>query len=379
MPTPLPLLRHFRCLKDPRINRRKLHPLSNLLVIAICAVIAGANDFQEVALFGNKRKDWLARFLDLTNGIPSHDTFERVFARLDPQAFQSCFADWMTAWYSKLTGKHLAIDGKSVCGSASPSKGFRALHLVNVWATEANLCLGLVACDADSNEITAIPKLLGLLDVEGALVSIDAIGCQKNIAEAVIEAGGDYLIVVKANQEKLHQQIEACFEQAAARDYEGVKSSYYQTTERGHGREETRCYVVIEDPEGIDERTNWSGLNVIGLCYSERKEGQGERTFQTRYFMGSKRAKARYYGKHLREHWRVENNLHWQLDVTFGEDDQQVRQRNAAANFAVVRRLALNLIKQQGTKLSVAKKRFAAALDTDFLEEILFPDTLGQL
>ncbi len=211
MSKPLPLFRHFRRLKDPRINRRKLHSLEAILVIALCAVIAGANDFQEVALFGQKRLDWLRRFLDLPNGVPSHDTFERVFARLDPVVFQTCFADWMAAWHSKLTGKHLAVDSKTVCGSASPSKGFRALHLVNVWATQANLCLGLVACDADSNEITAIPKLLDLLDLEGALVTIDAGGCQKKIAEQVVDGGGDYLLVVKENQETLHQQIEDFF------------------------------------------------------------------------------------------------------------------------------------------------------------------------
>ena len=371
MVAPLPLLRHFRWLKDPRLNRRKLHSLEDILVIAICAVIAGATDFQQVALFGQKRRDWLQRFLALPNGIPSHDTFERVFARLDPRAFQACFARWMNAWHAKLTGKQLAIDGKAVCGSASPSKGFRALHLVNAWVTEANLCLGVVACDRDSNEITAIPRLLEMLDLEGALVTIDAIGCQKKIVEQIVEGGGDYLVVVKENQGQLYQEIEARFEQAAAEGFEGAQSSYYEKSEQGHGREETRCYVVIGDPEGLSERENWRELNVIGVCYSERKEGNGERTFHARYFMGSKRAKARYYGQALRKHWRVENNLHWQLDVTFGEDGSRVREQNAAANLALVRRLAFNLIKQEPSEMSVAKKRFAAALDTHYLEEVL--------
>jgi predicted transposase YbfD/YdcC len=371
MPVALPLLRHFRSLKDPRIDRRKLHPLESILVIAVCAVIAGAQDFQQVALFGRKRLEWLKGFLDLPNGIPSHDTFERVFARLDPVAFQGCFARWMGAWHARLCGKHFAVDGKAQRGSASPAKGFAALHLVNVWATQANLCLGVVACDEHSNEITAIPRLLELLDLEGALVTIDAEGCQKKIAGQVVEGGGDYLLVVKQNQEKLYREIEALFERAAGSDFAGVPHSYYEKADLGHGRQERRCYVVIEDPEGISERANWPKLNVVGLCYSERKEGGGERTSQTRYFIGSKRAKARYYGKAFRGHWRVENNLHWQLDVTFGEDDCRVRERQAAANLAVVRRLALNLTKQEGTPMSVAKKRFAAALDTDYLEEIL--------
>jgi predicted transposase YbfD/YdcC len=371
MSASLPLLRHFRSLKDPRINRRKRHSLEDILVIAICAVIAGAADFQQVALFGQKRIGWLKRFLALPNGIPSHDTFERVFARLDPRAFQACFARWMNAWHAKLTGKQLAIDGKSLRGSASPSKGFRALHLVNVWATEANLCLGVVACDPQSNEITAIPRLLELLELEGALVTIDAIGCQKKVVEQVVAGGADYLVVVKENQEKLYRDIRDCFERAAAQEFAGVRDSYYEKSEHGHGREETRCYVVIEDPEGLSEREQWAELNVIGMCYSEREEGGGKRSSHTRYFSGRKRAKARYYGHALRKHWRVENNLHWQLDVTFREDESRVLERNAAANFALVRRLALNLTKQEATEMSLAKKRFAAALDTDYLEEVL--------
>lgn len=200
---PLPLVRPFRKLKDPRLDRRKLHSLEAILVIAICAVIAGANDFQQVALFGQKRKNGLERFVELPNGIPSHASFERVFARLDPLAFQECFAGWRNAWYARLSGKHLAIDGKAVRGSASPRKGFRCRHRVNVWATQANRCLGLAACDADSNEIPAIPRLLALLDLEGARVTIDAAGCQTKIAQQVIDGGGDYLLVVKENQEKL--------------------------------------------------------------------------------------------------------------------------------------------------------------------------------
>jgi predicted transposase YbfD/YdcC len=371
MSQPLPLFRHFRKLKDPRINRRKLHSLEAILIIAICAVIAGAKDFQQIALFGQKRQDWLARFLDLPHGVPSHDTFERLFARLDPRAFQECFAQWMNAWFTKLTGKHLAIDGKAVRRSANPSKGFRCLHLVNVWATEANLCLGVVACAEDSNEITAIPRLLELLDLEGALVTIDAIGCQTKIVEQIVEGGGDYLVVVKKNQEKLYEDIQACFDRAAEKEFHGVEHSHYEKSDVGHGRVENRSCVVIENPEGMTEKDNWPELKVIGMMQSERKETNGETSFHVRYFIGSKRAKARYYGQKLRGHWRVENNLHWQLDVTFREDDSRVRQRTAATNFAVVRRLALNMTKQETTKMSIAKKRFAAALDTDYLEEIL--------
>ncbi len=222
--------------------------MQTILVIAICAVVAGAADFQQVAVFAEKRRDWLARFLDLSNGQPSHDTYQRVFARLDPVAFQGCFARWMAAWRRTLTGKHWAIDGKAVCGSASPSKGFCALHLVTVWATEANLCLGLVACEEHSNEITAVPRLLELLDLEGALVSLNAGGCQKELAEQVIEQGSDYLMVVKKNQEALHQQIEAFFTRQLGADFRGPGMSCCEKEEEGHGRGEKRLVVAAGRP-----------------------------------------------------------------------------------------------------------------------------------
>jgi predicted transposase YbfD/YdcC len=370
MSASLPLVRHFRKLKDPRVLGRTTHSLETILVIAICAVIAGAADFQQVAVFADKRRDWLGRFLDLSNGPPSHDTFERVFARLDSVAFQGCFARWMTAWYKKLTGKQLAIDGKAVCGSASPSKGIRALHLVNVWAVQANLCLGLVACDEHSNEIPAIPRLLELLDLEGALVSLDAGGCQKEIAKQVIDKKGDYLMVVKKNQGTLYEEIEAYFKSKFAGDFKDPGMSCYRKKEEGHGREEMRMVVVSEDLEGIGERENWPKLTVIGMCYSQRQERGKDFSDEIRYFIGSKKAKARYYAKGLRNHWRVENNLHWRLDVTFGEDASRVQQRDAAANLSVVRRLALNLLTQEESEMSIAKKRFAAALDPDYLEQI---------
>lgn len=371
MSKPLPLLRHFRKLRDPRVMGRNRHSLEAILVIALCAVIAGAEDFQQIALFGQKRLDWLRRFLPLPHGTPSHDTFERVFARLNPLVFQECFANWMTAWHNKLTGKHLAVDGKAVKGSACPSHGLRCLHLVNVWSVEAKLCLGMVACDKGSNEITAIPGLLKLLELEGALVSIDAEGCQKKIAQQIVDQGGDYLLSVKANQETLHAQIKTFFHREWENDFQGPRLSQYEKAEEGHGRKESRYIVVAEDPEGIGERENWPSLNVVGMCYSVRAVGDKQEAYNVRYFMGSKKAKARYYGQRLRGHWGVENNCHWQLDVTFREDDNRTRERTAQTNLAVVRRLALNLTKQEETKMSLAKKRFAAALDTDFLEQIL--------
>lgn len=372
MAAQLPMLRHFATLKDPRLNRRRRHPLVNILAIAVCAVISGSDDFQEVEVFAKKRKDWLSRFLDLSNGIPSHDTFERVFARLDQRAFQRCFSAWMSSWHGKVTGKQPAIDGKAVCGSASPSKGFRALHLVNVWATEAKLCLGVVSCEAKSNEITAIPEILNLLDLSGALVTIDAMGCQKKIVEAIADKGGDYLIVVKENQDNLYKAIQESFEKAGETGFEATKCSYYDAGEKSHGRTESREVVVMEVPKDMKEKDKWKNLNRLVMINSARTDRKGKVVHESKYLIGSKEADARYYAKAARSHWGVENGLHWQLDVTFREDDARKKEKNAAANFSLVRRLSLNILRKSDEKLSLAKKRYTAALDTDYLETILF-------
>jgi predicted transposase YbfD/YdcC len=367
----LSIPRYFATLKDPRRAHRRLHLLQDILVIALCAVIAGAQDWQEVETFGRKRKDWLKRFLGLPHGIPSHDTFERVFDRIKPQAFQACFREWVQAVSQALRIKHVAIDGKTLCGSGSAKLG--PLHLVSAWATAQRLSLGQVAVEDKSNEITAIPALLELLDLEGALVTIDAMGCQKDIAARVVAGGGDYALTVKDNQPHLLEDIQECFARALDSDFAGLEHDTYATRQRGHGREEYRCYTVLHSTEGIRHREQWAGLCTIGLCYSERTVA-GKTTAETRYFIGSRRAGAKYYGTGLRNHWGIENSLHWQLDVTFQEDRNRVTRRNAAENLALLRRLTLSLLQAHPAKLSIAKKRFAAALDPAFLEEILRGD-----
>jgi predicted transposase YbfD/YdcC len=364
------ILRCFSSLKDPRINRRKRHQLLDVVAIALCAVIAGANTWPQIARFGRKRLDWLKTFLALPNGVPSHDTFERVFGRLDPAALQRCLLDWLRAWAIQLGAKHFAIDGKTLKGSGCPSSGLGALQLVSVWATEVHLTLGQVAVAAGSNEITAIPELLGLLELRGALVTIDAIGCQKEIARAIVEGGGDYLLTVKANQKRLYADVLEAFAQAEEKGYRGVGHDEHETVEQGHGRHERRTYTVLYDLDQVRDKGKWPKLRVIGRCYSERTEG-GKTSEELRLFIGSKKATARYYGKRLRGHWRIENNLHWQLDVTFREDDCRVRQRHAAQNAALLRRVALSLLKRHPGKDSIATKRYEAALDTTFLQEIL--------
>jgi predicted transposase YbfD/YdcC len=370
-PRDLSIIKHFRTLKDPRRAHRRLHLLHDIIVIALCAVIAGAQDWQEIETFGRKRKAWLKRFLRLPNGIPSHDTFERVFDRLKPQAFQACFQVWVQGLQKFLPIRHVAIDGKTLRSSGSAELG--PLHLVSAWATAQRLSLGQVAVDEKSNEITAIPELLDLLDLHGALVTIDAMGCQKAIAQKIIDRGGDYILTVKENQEHLLEDIQAAFIQASERDFEGLKHDTYEAQERGHGRDEYRCYTVLHCTEGIRQAEQWAGLTTIGICYSERIEA-GVRSEEMRCFIGSKRANAKVYGKALRNHWGIENCLHWQLDVNFGEDGNRVSKRNGAENLALLRRLTLSLLQANPAKMSIAKKRFAAALDPDFLQEILQGD-----
>ena len=359
---------HFRNLKDPR--RAPRHHLLDILVIAICAVICGANDWQQIAIFGRQRRDWLQRFLKLPNGIPCHDTFERVFERLSPRAFAAAFSQWMQALADAVGIEHIAIDGKTLRRSGSPLRGLGPLHLVSAWATQNHLALGQVAVDGKSNEITAIPRLLELLDLHGALVTIDAMGCQKAIAQKIVDQGGDYVLTVKDNQEHLLDDIQQAFAQAFDHNFAGLEHDTDETRERGHGREEYRCYTVLHHTEGVRNAQAWAGLTTIGMCYSERTVG-GKTSEEVRYFIGSKQANAKYYGKALRNHWGIENGLHWQLDVTFREDNSRVQARHGAENFALLRKLALTLLKQHPAKESIACKRLHAALDANFLEEIV--------
>lgn len=359
---------YFRNVRDPR--RCPRHALIDVIVIAICAVLCGAQDWQQIVTFGQQRRSWLQRFLTLPNGIPCHDTFERVFNRLNPRAFTAAFQRWMQALAENIGIKQIAIDGKTLRGSAAPARNLGPLHVVSAWASENHLLLGQVAVDGKSNEITAIPELLELLDLHGALVTIDAMGCQKAIAKKIIDGGGDFVLTVKDNQENLRADIQQALIDAYEKDFVGLKHDTYETHERGHGREEYRCYTVLESTAGIRNADAWTGLTTIGVCYSSRKIGD-KLSEETRYFIGSKKANARTYGNALRHHWGIENNLHWQLDVTFGEDRSRIQARHGAENFGLLRKLALILLKRHPGKESIACKRLHAALDVDFLEEVV--------
>jgi predicted transposase YbfD/YdcC len=369
-PSPLALGKYLRRLKDPRINRCKQHLLLDIITMAVCAVIGHADTWLEVAAFARRRQDWFARFLELPNGVPSHHTFRRVFDRLDPQALQQALLAWLHHLSETLGLRHIAIDGKTLRHSKGGASALTYLHLVSAWATEADLTLGQVAVEAKSNEITAIPRLLELLDLHGALVTIDAMGCQKEIARQVVARGGDYVLAVKDNQEHLKQDILASFIKAYDHDCQGVAYAKFETEEHGHGRQEKRVYEVIYDPAGIRDREAWPKRKVIGKCYSERTE-KGKTTTQERYFIGSRCCSARRYGQVLRGHWRIENCLHWQMDVAFGEDASRMQRRHGTQNFALLRRLALGLLKQHPGQGSIRSKRYEAALDVGFLEEVL--------
>ena len=359
---------HFRGLKDPRVVGRSHHLLVDIIVLAICGVIANCDDWEDIVLFARHRLGWFKRFLKLPHGIPSHDTFERVFARLDPRAFERCCLGWLRAVADLVGLGHIAIDGKTLCGSASSKWG--PLHLVSAWATEANLSLGQVAVEGKSNEITAIPTLLELLDLHGALVSIDAIGCQKEIARKIVAGGGDYVLAVKGNQERLLEDVQATVERALNGQLAKHLVSQHQTSEEGHGRAERRWYTVVHDVSGIRDRDAWPELKTVGMCCTERTV-HGNTTAEVRFFIGSRKMGVRQYAQVLRGHWRIENNLHWQLDISFGEDASRIQHRHAAANFALLRKMALSLLKQNLRKDSIARKRKAAALDVDFLAEIV--------
>jgi predicted transposase YbfD/YdcC len=360
--------KYFRPLKDPRVVRRSRHLLVDIIVVGICGVIANCDDWPDIEMFAKHRLGWFKRFLKLPHGVPSHDTLERVFAKLDPRGFERCCVTWLRAMADLVGLGHIAIDGKTLCGSASSKLG--PLHLVSAWATEANLTLGQVAVEGKSNEITAIPQLLELLDLKGALVTIDAMGCQKEIAKKIRARGGDYVLAVKGNQEHLFEDVQATVMRALEGELPEHVVVEHVTVERGHGREENRSCVVVHHVEGIRDRKAWPGLKTVVMCGCERTIN-GKTTTEVRYFIGSRNMGARRYAKVLRGHWRIENNLHWQLDVSFGEDDSRVQERHGAANFALLRKMALCLLKRHPRKDSIARKRKAAAFDPVFHAEVL--------
>ena len=367
----------FASLTDPRRDHLKAHRLVDILTIALCGVICGADGWSAIATFGREKERWLRTFLALPGGIPAHDTFGRVFARLDPEEFRRCFLTWVRAVVGEPEPQVVAIDGKTSRRSYDRGTGQEALHLVSAWATTSGLVLGQVATDAKSNEITAIPVLLKLLDLEGATVTTDAMGCQTAIATQIVEQGADYVLALKDNHEKLHDRVPRAFadaDRAAGTTLPLADLVPHTTHDKGHGRREQRRCRAIGDPAYrayIDPDHAWPALQSVVCIESTRRIGEAV-SLEARHYLSSLPADATALSAAIRSHWGIENRLHWVLDVTFHEDDSRVRVGHAPENFAILRHLALNLLRQdRSSKGSVPTKRFRAALNDRYLRSLL--------
>jgi predicted transposase YbfD/YdcC len=361
---------HFAELTDPR-RREVIHPLINVVVIAVCAVICGADDFVAIAKFGKTKQDWLARFLNLENGIPSHDRFNAIFAAIKPAEFEKCLLSWITALHEISDGQVIAIDGKTLRRSFDAANGKAAIHMVSAWATANHISLGQVVVDAKSNEITAIPKLLEMLEISGSIVTIDAMGCQIEIARKIIDAGADYCLAVKGNQPTLHQGIIDFFNDHLKDEFTRTSARHHETNEKGHGREEFRYYSICPVPQGLPDRSRWANLKAIGIVIGDTQR-EGKNCCEIRYYILSKYISGRRFAEAVRGHWGIENQLHWQLDVTFQEDLCRIRQGHADTNFSILRRAALSLLKNETTaKVGIKNKRLTAGWDENYLEKVL--------
>jgi predicted transposase YbfD/YdcC len=351
---------------DPRVNRGKRHKLSDILVIALCGFIAGCESWVDVELFGLAKQRWFEKSLELANGIPSHDTFGRVFALLDPQQLVRVLREFVQAVLGSLQGEIVAIDGKTLRRSGENTTGQAALHLVSAWATERGVVLGQVPTADHSNEITAIPVLLQLLNVRGAIVTIDAMGCQKAIAQQIRDQGADYVLAVKGNQEKLEDAINFYM----GRGHSNVPRSKLTTTEKNHGRTDERTYTAMAAPKVV--RSEWPDAQSIVRVCRETVDGEGKRTKEVRQFVSSLAANVKRLASAIRGHWGIENSLHWSLDVTFNEDQSRIRQGHAAENAALLRRLSLSILKQD-TRFSdsLRCKRLRAGWETSALEHFM--------
>jgi predicted transposase YbfD/YdcC len=364
---PLALTTVFADLPDPRIETaNKLHKLTDILVLATCAVIAGADGWEEIAEYGKSKEEFFRRFLELPNGVPSHDTFERVFAKLDPDAFSDRFGRWMAEACEATGLVHVAIDGKSARRSAKGTFT-GCLHLVSAWAVENRLILGQRSVPDGGHEITTVPDLLAALDLRGAVVTLDAAGCQKATVDQIRRQGGDYVVCVKGNQGGLRDAVADVFERAGEAEFAGcgMASEFGE----GHGREEERYVTVVRDPEGLPP--GWADVGAVALVCRERRVKGQKNESTARYYLTSLRGGAEALAGYIRNHWDIENGLHWALDVSFREDESRTRAGHAAANLGMLRRVAVSLLKRAGTKGSIKTRRMKAGWDDDYLLKVL--------
>lgn len=367
----------FSQLEDPRVIGRTAHRLLDIVVITICGVLSGAESWIDVEMYGREKGEFLRKYIPLPHGIPSHDTFGRVFSLIQPEKIQKCFIEWVQSVMKHSKGEIIAIDGKTARRSFDNKKGIGALHMVSAWATANGMVLGQRKCDDKSNEITAIPELLRLLDIHGCIVTTDAMGCQKEIAKQITEQGGDYVFCVKGNQGNTHKDIKELFAKAQKKKFKGNKHSYYETREQGHGREEVRRYWTIQERPLSDaigwiwRRKPWSKLNIVGMVEAERII-DGKRSKEIRYYLSSLENDAKVFAQAVRNHWSIENGLHWVLDVAFREDESRARVGNSQANLSLIRHIALNLLKQEKSKkVGIAAKRKLAGWSNEYLLKVL--------
>jgi predicted transposase YbfD/YdcC len=368
------LQEHFATLEDPRIERTKHHQLLTIITIALCAVICGADTWVDVEEFGKSKRGWLETFLELPNGIPSHDTFGRVFARLKPEQFQACFLSWVQAINNVLPSQQIAIDGKTARRSHERAEGKTAIQMVSAWAATSHLVLAQRHVAEHSNEKTALPLLLEQLDLAGCIVSIDAMGCHAKIARQIKEQDGEYVLALKANQGTLYQDVVDLFADALTPQGADLLHDYHPTEDTGHGRVERRQYWTIADPEVIaylNAKEAWSGLRSVGMVEAERQVGE-QVTRERRYYVMSLAGNAQAFGRAVRSHWSIENGLHWVLDLAFEEDRSRMRKDHSQQNFVVLRHMALNLLKQERTaKCGIKARRLKAGWSEDYLRQVL--------
>ena len=362
---------HFADLTDPR-RREPVWPLIDMIVMALCAVICGADDFVAIARWAKTKRNFLSRFINVSKGTPSHDRFNAVFGALRPGEFEKCLLSWITALHQISDGQLIAIDGKTLRRSYDAASSKAAIHMVSAWATANQISLGQVVVDEKSNEITAIPKLLELLELSGSLVTIDAMGCQTEIAARIVDAGGHYCLAVKQNQPTLYDGLEAFFQEQMETAFADTQVRTHETHERGHGREESRYYWICPIPDSLPDASRWKHLRAIGMTLNVTLRDGREHT-QIRYYILSRYIAGRKFGEAVRGHWSIENRLHWQLDVSFGEDQCRLRKGHSDANFSILRRTALSLLKNDQTaKVGIKNKRLLAGWNDDYLAQLLF-------
>jgi len=374
------VVQHFEELEDPRSEINRRHPLGSVVVIAVMAVLAGAGGPTAIARWAALKEPWLMKRLPLPYGVPRKDVFRRVLMALKPEAFQTCFVSWLQSLREAAAEARgieqpvLAVDGKTLRRSHDRRNGLGALHSVSVWASELGLTLAQVATDEKSNEITAIPELLKLVDLAGAIITIDAMGTQTAIAAQIVEGGGDYVLALKGNQESLHQGVIDYVDQQVNTDFAGIGARRHVTKEQGHGREETRLYLQMPAPQDLPGRGRWKGLRTIGLvlltCLRDGKE-----TIDMRYYLSSLPMGVKRFARAVRAHWGIENSCHWSLDVTYREDESRIRAQHLRENFAWLNRFTLSLLKQHPGRDSLAMKRRACGWNDDFLIEVLTGQT----